>query len=179
MYAGVTQITFIEAFFIRKMGLPEFFNVFNYLIMYGATALVFSAMYKYIPSVKVKYRHALVSGAVAAVLFAAFQLFYIFVQSKVSRYNLVYGALAALPLFLVWAYYSWELIIKGAVLCHTLEYPEEYNSPEQVKPEPTAVESIKDKIIKDVKTLHTDISTAVGTKIQDMKDKREQRKNKR
>lgn len=180
MYAGISLITFMETFIIRKLGIPAFFNFFNYLIVYAAIAGVFSAMYKYIPSVKVKWSHALASGFVAAFIFALFQLFYIFVQSKVSRYNLVYGALAAFPLFLLWAYYSWELIIKGAVLCHTLENPEEYNfvEEEEVIPED---ETVGARILKDVKTLGTDLAQAVGEKLQDLtgqKNRQHKRKGK-
>lgn len=165
MYAGISMITFIETLIVRKLGMPAFFNIFNYLIVYAAIAGVFAAMYKYIPSVKVKWSHALASGFVAAFIFALFQLFYIFVQSKVSRYNLVYGALAAFPLFLLWAYYSWEIIIKGAVLCHTLECPEEYDYIE----EPEAIpedETVGARILKDVKNLGADLAMAVGEKIQ-------------
>jgi len=167
MYAGLTQITFIESYIVRKIDIGFFFKGINHLVMYAATAFVFTMMYKYIPSVKVRFKNALISGFAAAFLFVVFQLFYILVQSKVSKYNLLYGAIAALPLFLLWAYYSWEIIIKGAVLCHTLEYPEEY-----VKEDVNEDKLTVGKIVKDIVTFGKDTAIEVKDKITGSSDKK-------
>lgn len=166
MYAGVTQITFIESFLVRKVGLPVFFKGFNFLVMYAVTAVVFTLMYKYIPSVKVRLRNAVISGTAASFVFVIFQFFYILVQSKVSKYNMVYGAIAALPLFLIWAYNSWLLIINGAVLCHTLEHPEEYEYPEDV---PVVKEKLTwKKVLEEIRTLGAENSTELKDRLRDL-----------
>ena len=41
-----------------------------------------------------------------------------------------YGVLAAVPLFLVWLNFSWQIIIYGAQLCYSLHYPNKNDSPD-------------------------------------------------
>ena len=43
--------------------------------------------------------------------------------AKVSTYEAVYGALAALPSFLVWIYLCWIIILAGAGVCATIMEP--------------------------------------------------------
>lgn len=78
------------------------------------TAVAFFLIYKIVPHRRVPWRHAAVGAAVAAVLFeAAKQLFAIYVRHA-ATYDLVYGAFAAVPLFLVWIEISWMVVLLGA-----------------------------------------------------------------
>ena len=80
------------------------------------STLVFSLLYSAVPNRKVPFRHALVGAFVTACLIelakAGFALFITFSPS----YQLIYGAFAAVPLFLLWVYLSWILVLFGAVL---------------------------------------------------------------
>ena len=67
---------------------------------------------------------------VSGVVFVLFQLFYLKVQISVSRLNGVYGALAAIPLFLMWVNFSWQIIIYGEQLCYGLQHVDRYHIPE-------------------------------------------------
>ncbi|UYZ85005.1 YihY family inner membrane protein [Entomomonas sp. E2T0] len=82
-----------------------------------ATTGGFTLFYAAIPNTRVPIRHALISAVVAATLFeAARGLFGLYVKTFPS-YQLIYGAFAAFPLFLLWIYVSWIIVLIGCELC--------------------------------------------------------------
>ena len=96
-------------------------KLLSWVGLYAVTAFTLSAMYKYIPAVRVEYRYALKAALFDAVVFVAFQYLYLETQAFVGRLNAVYGVLAAIPLFLIWMNYSWQIIIYGAELTRALQ----------------------------------------------------------
>jgi len=86
------------------------------------SAIAFFLIYRIVPHRTVPWRHALLGAAVAAVLFeAAKQVFSVFVRAS-PTYSLVYGAFAAVPVFLVWVYLSWLVVLFGAELTASAAY---------------------------------------------------------
>ena len=84
------------------------------------TTIALALLYKVAPARAVPWRSAFVGGALAAVAFeAAKQGFAIYVTTF-STYELVYGALAALPVFLIWLYVSWLIVLAGAAMAAML-----------------------------------------------------------
>jgi membrane protein len=80
------------------------------------STLAFTLVYLVIPHRRVPWRHALLGGFVAGVLFEAAKVgFAVYVRSS-PTYSRLYGAFAVLPLFLVWLYYSWLVVLFGAEL---------------------------------------------------------------
>jgi len=89
----------------------------------------FSLIYAAVPNCPVPFRHALIGGAFTALAFHAARG--IFTQLVVSSsYTLIYGAFAAVPLFLLWIYLSWHIVLMGGVLVHSLSA---YESADQAK----------------------------------------------
>jgi membrane protein len=76
--------------------------------------------YGFVPACRVSLRHALIGGTVAAVAFETAKYAFAWYLTKVPTYELVYGALAALPVFLVWIYVCWWIVLSGAVVTATL-----------------------------------------------------------
>ncbi len=74
-------------------------------------ALVF--LYIYIPNTRVRFRSALLGGVVAGTAWQVAQWAYFHFQVGVANYNAIYGTLAALPIFLVWIYTSWLIVLMG------------------------------------------------------------------
>ncbi len=76
--------------------------------------LAFVLLYTVVPNCVVRLRHAAVGGAVAAVLFEFSKRGFALFVLNFSSYEVVYGALATIPIFLIWIYLSWLLILFGA-----------------------------------------------------------------
>ena len=76
--------------------------------------LLFSVIYYTAPNTKVRVLPALLAGIVAGILFQILQDSFLFLQSSVYRYNRIYGSFAALPLFLIWLQWSWQIVLFGA-----------------------------------------------------------------
>ena len=97
----------------------------GWLLFYAVVVATLSAAFKYIPACKVAYRHALVAALFAGAILCGFQYLYLETQMFVSRLNAVYGVIAAIPLFLIWLNYSFQIIIYGAELTYALQYEAE------------------------------------------------------
>lgn len=90
------------------------------LVTFALTALAFTLLYVAVPNCKVPLKAGLAGGIFAAFLFElAKRAFGIFVGSF-SSYTLVYGAFAALPVFLIWIYLSWSIILLGVEVSRAL-----------------------------------------------------------
>jgi len=77
--------------------------------------LVFSILFKVVPNAPVVAKHALLGGFLSATVFKlAFELFAWL--SGYLVYDAIYGVLAALPIFLLWLYLVWVIVLMGALL---------------------------------------------------------------
>jgi len=94
---------------------------------YVLIILVFSLTYMVIPNTKVKFRNAIIAGAVAGTAFLAFQNLYINGQIWVSQYSAIYGSFAALPLLLLWMQMSWVICLYGAELSFACQNMSSFN----------------------------------------------------
>ena len=100
----------------------------RWLAFYGIIALFFTILYKYVPNVKVKFSAAFFAALISAGVFVGWKYLYMETQLLVSRLNTVYGAFAAIPLFLMWMNVSWTIILVGAEISHAYQYEELYTS---------------------------------------------------
>jgi membrane protein len=90
------------------------------LISVLLTTGAFTLLYIVVPNRLVDWRDAACGGLLAAVVFEiAKRLFVVFI-AKFPTYTVIYGALAALPIFLLWIYVSWLVTLMGAVLAAAL-----------------------------------------------------------
>ena len=86
-----------------------------------ASASAFFFMYLIIPNRKVRWRSALIGALIAAILFEMAKRGFAWYVVTFPSYQKVYGALATIPLFLVWVYVSWVIVLLGGVIAATLE----------------------------------------------------------
>ena len=75
---------------------------------------VFTFLYTVVPHTRVKLRSAVLGGLIAAIGWYAVLKGYAITQIGVSRYNALYSSFAAIPLFLVWVFVSWLVVLFGA-----------------------------------------------------------------
>ena len=89
------------------------------LLPFLISAVGLTCLYAVVPNCQVPLRHALIGGVFAAITFTIARVLFTAVMAK-SSYTLVYGAFAAVPLFLMWIYVTWIIVLLGAVLAHSL-----------------------------------------------------------
>jgi membrane protein len=81
----------------------------------------FGLLYMALPNVQVAFRHAAIGGVIAGLLFEVLKYGFGVYIRNFAAYDAIYGALSALPVFLIWTYLSWAVILFGGVV--TAELP--------------------------------------------------------
>ena len=104
---GVTAV-----FSVRISHFPFITQLLPYLFVWAG----FFFLFVFFPYTKVRYGPALIGSLVTAVLFQLAQWGYVRFQVGVANYRAIYGAMATLPIFLVWIYIAWAVILFGAEL---------------------------------------------------------------
>jgi membrane protein len=84
------------------------------------TSIAFSIPYLIVPNRRVSWRHALAGGVTAAVGFEAMKRGFALYITHFPTYQAVYGAFATIPIFLLWIYLSWLMVLLGAVIAASL-----------------------------------------------------------
>ncbi len=104
------------------------YSVFSYMHLaflkvmpFVLVGLAFFFMYVFMPNTKVNLLSTLGGAIIAGVLWQTFQKTFISYQIGVSKYNAIYGSFAQVPLFLIWLYLSWIIILFGAELSFGLQ----------------------------------------------------------
>lgn len=83
------------------------------------TSIAFTLLFAIIPNCRVPLRDAAIGGTVCACCFEVAKQLFALVMANAS-YQVVYGTFAAIPLFLLWIYISWLIVLAGAELVHAL-----------------------------------------------------------
>jgi len=83
-------------------------------------AAAFTLMYLTIPNREVNWKDAALGGLTAAVLMEASKIGFGLYITAFPTYRTIYGALAAFPIFLVWLYTVWSVVLFGAEITATL-----------------------------------------------------------
>lgn len=124
--------SFVYSHALNYLGLDlESFSAIKTILtwlLFGVIAtLTFSAMYKFIPNVDVGYPNAIRAAIPAGIAFSAMNYLYLETQVMVTRLNGIYGAFAAVPLFMVWVNIGWFIILIGAELSYAFQHVDSYN----------------------------------------------------
>lgn len=89
--------------------------------------IIFSFMYIAIPNTRVNFKSGTMAGIIAGTAFQFFQNIYISGQVYLSRYDLVYGSFAAIPLLLLWLQISCMIILLGAEISYASQNSQNYD----------------------------------------------------
>ena len=99
---------------------------FNRILFTGLpflmSAVALTGLYFFIPSSQVRLKHALVGGVFAAVCLEVCKLGFVKMVSFSPSYQLIYGAFAVVPLFLLWIFVAWCVVLLGAELVRALPF---------------------------------------------------------
>lgn len=119
---SLAAITFLASISFGLLNEPAWTNtlLLRVLPIVFVSAL-FAVVYWVVPNRPIRVVHALFGGVLAAIGFALMQLLFSMFIAKLPTYTVVYGAFAAMPIFLVWLFASWGIILVGALV--TAELP--------------------------------------------------------
>lgn len=81
---------------------------------YVLTWVAFTMLYLYMPNTRVRFRSALLGGVLAGTLWEFAKYGYTVYSASSNTYSTIYGSLGALPVFLIWLYLAWIIVLIGA-----------------------------------------------------------------
>jgi membrane protein len=107
------------------------------------TCAALMLLYGVVPARRVEWRHALIGGVLAGIAFEIAKRGFAIYLGKVPTYTLIYGAFATIPIFLIWLYMSWLVVLTGAIFTALLPMfrakPERHRVPGEELAEALAV----------------------------------------
>lgn len=108
--------------FMRDPGYDGLEKLLLKLVSLALVWVGFTFAYSFVPNTRVRLRAAVAGGVVAGSMWQAAQWLYIHWQIGFTKYNAIYGSFAQLPLFLVWLYISWIIVLLGAEVSYAAQH---------------------------------------------------------
>ena len=124
---GLTVISYVFSlpFFSTSASIIFIQKLALFIAPYFLTYLAFALLYITLPNCRVPFKSAAIAAIPATILFELAKLGFTLYIANFPTYKLIYGALATIPIFLVWLYISWVIILFGAVISYILTHPTE------------------------------------------------------
>ncbi|HEY0892320.1 MAG TPA: YihY family inner membrane protein [Cellvibrio sp.] len=119
--AALAMSTYLTSFRLL-VGTYDSLGVFELVFQFAPWVLTWAAftlLFVAVPNCKVSVRHAMIGGFFTTLGFQGLMAAFGWIVGH-SSFTLVYGAFAALPLFLLWVNLIWTVILGGAVFVHTI-----------------------------------------------------------
>lgn len=120
---GIAMVSNLTSYIgLDFAGLTGLYKFVSWLALTAIATLTLYLMYKFIPAIEVRRLYAFKAALFSAIIFMGFQFLYLKTQIFFTRMDMVYGALAAIPLFLMWLNISWQIIMYGAQLSYSYHH---------------------------------------------------------
>jgi membrane protein len=97
-------------------------NLASFLIIWLAVGF----LYMFVPNTRVKLRAAFISSLMTTLVFLGWMKMFMVMQTGVARYGIIYGAFAAVPVFLFWMYVTWVILLLGVEFTFALQNSDTY-----------------------------------------------------
>jgi len=99
------------------------FQHIPFLIPWIISSLAMTALYISLPNTSVHIRSAIIAGLIAGAFFEVSKLGFTFYVTELANYEKLYGTLGTLPIFLIWIYLTWVIVLFGAEINVCLQHP--------------------------------------------------------
>ena len=93
-------------------GVSLLLNIVEFFLLAAGMA----GLFHYVPNTHVRWRHAIAGGVFVSVGFEVAKKALAWYLGQVPTYAVVYGAFATVPIFLIWIYLGWVIVLLGAVV---------------------------------------------------------------
>ncbi len=140
---------------------PQAIGVLRSLVL--AVALL-TTLYKFAPHAPVLWRSALLGGIVAGVVWESARHLYSTIATVFLSSNPLYGSLGMAPLFLMWIYVGWYIVLGGARLAYAVEHVDLHHEYPHVADRPRLREVIAAAIARSVLQAELQADDSVTTK---------------
>lgn len=112
-----TMVQTILSYSVFSYAYLVFLKVLPFLMIWAALFFI----YKLVPNTRVHFLSALGGGFVGGLLWTVTERVFINYQVGLAKYNAIYGSFAQLPLFLLWLYISWVIVLFGAEVSYAIQ----------------------------------------------------------
>jgi membrane protein len=86
------------------------------------TCAFFAVVYALVPATRVRPVAAISGGVLAGIAWELAKGLYTWALTRFFDYSAIYGSVAAVPIFLLWLYISWTLLLFGARVAFVVQY---------------------------------------------------------
>ncbi len=96
-----------------------------FILPWMMSSLALATLYTVLPNTRVPFRYAMVGGLVAGALFELTKFGFAFYVTHLANYEKLYGALGTLPVFLIWLYLAWVVVLIGSEVVFCMQHPQQ------------------------------------------------------
>lgn len=112
-------VSFIVEYLLTIISPASYFQLEIAVVHFVINTFIFAIIYIFVPNKAINFKDGLLAGFIAAILFELVRQFFQLYIGHFSSYQIIYGALSFLPIFFIWIYCAWCIIIFSALLVHT------------------------------------------------------------
>lgn len=123
--ASLTMTTFVQsnmAYTWLTETVPFFGKFSLFIAPYIFAWIAFTAFYIIMPNTRVDFRAALIGALVSGTIWEAMKTGYVWYNTQVVSASKFYGSLGSIPIFLLWVYLSWVIVLFGAEVAFAVQH---------------------------------------------------------
>ena len=118
------MLVFVSSYIAAKLAVGKI-DVFSLkFIPYLLNWLAFWFAYQFIPYTQVRVRAAIAGAVVAGTLWELAKGGFNWYISHMTSFDVLYGSLGAVPVFLLWLYITWLIVLLGTEVAYAVQYPQ-------------------------------------------------------
>ena len=112
--------TVVSPLALDKVAIADVVHVVTFLL----AVVGFTLLYVIAPARPVKWRHGFIGGLLAAAAFELSRAIFAWYVANSPTYEILYGALAAVPIFMLWVFVFWMIVLAGAAVTASIAEPD-------------------------------------------------------
>lgn len=112
---------FKAAWMVKLTNLLQLTLIIDFILPIAINTLLFSLLYIAVPNVSVTWRYGLIGGLCTAIIFNFTRIGFVLYLEQFKTYTTIYGVFSIIPIFMIWLYIAWLIIIWGALFTYELQ----------------------------------------------------------